>query len=73
MLKMLPVLFITLLSQFTVTAENWIVASAWDVDKVNTALSTRIWSFFNLVSDFSGVLIALLIFFVVLRLLKFRH
>jgi hypothetical protein len=73
MFKRLLVLFITLLSQFTVTAENWIVASAWDVDKVNTALSTWIWSFFNLLSDFSWVLIALLIFFVVLSLIKRRH
>ena len=72
MTKLLPVLFL-LLSQFTVTAENWIVASAWDVDKVNTALSTRIWSFFNLLSDFSWVIIALLIFFVVLSLIRRRH
>lgn len=72
MTKLLPVLFL-LLSQFTVTAENWIVASAWDVDKVNTALSTWIWSFFNLLSDFSWVIIALLIFFVVLSLIRRRH
>lgn len=72
MTKLLPVLFL-LLSQFTVTAENWIIASAWDVDKVNTALSTWIWSFFNLLSDFSWVIIALLIFFVVLSLIRRRH
>lgn len=72
MIKLLPVLFL-LLSQFTVTAEDWIVASASDVSKVSDALTTWIWSFFNLLSDFSGVLIALLIFFVVLRLLKMRR
>lgn len=70
MLKVLPVLFLTLLSQFTVSAENWIVASSWDVAKVTDAVSTRVWSVFNLLSSFSWVLIALLVFFVVLRLLK---
>ena len=73
MLKMLPVLFLTILSQFTVSAGSWIVASASDVSRVETSLTNWIQSFFNLISDFSGVIIALLVFFILLRLLKINH
>lgn len=73
MLKIIPVLILTLLTQFTVSAENWIVASSWDVAKVTDAVTTWIWSVFNLLSSFSGVLIALLVFFVVLHLLKINR
>lgn len=73
MLKMLPVLFLTILSQFTVSSESWIVASATDVSKVETTLTNWIQSFFNLISDFSGVIIALLVFFILLRLLRLKR
>jgi hypothetical protein len=62
-------LLLILLSQVTVTA-TWINVSDLDVSHIMTSLTSRTWSFFNVIVAFAWVIIV--VWFIKL-ILKFIH
>lgn len=62
-------LLLILLSQVTVTW-TWIHVSDWDVSSIMNSLTSRTWSFFNVIIAFAWVIIVVWFIKLILRFIK---
>lgn len=62
-------LLLMLLTQVSVTS-TWINVSDWDISRIMDSLTSRTWSFFNVIIAFAWVIIVVWFIKLILRFIK---